>query len=144
MDHVQVKQKLLEWRDGTLVEAERREIADHLRQCAGCWQFGQRWESIAELFSEKPSMETSEFFIQQVMERVRRPEPVRLLPKPIWWWVPVLAPSLVLLLMALIGSRPVVSTETLLERVGTDWSGSVELARGPASGDLLELLGEES
>ena len=102
-------------------------------------------EWIAQVFGEQPRPDAPEFFVERVMGRVRRPapEPVRWAPRRAWWWVPALAPALALLLIALAGGGPSVSTEALLGS-GNGWTAGVRLAQRPASGDLLDLLTEES
>ncbi len=101
----------------------------------------KKW--IAQVFGEQPQPDAPEFFVEQVMGRVRRPAPVRLLPRPAWWWMPALAPALVLLLLVLGRIEPLVSTEALLE-TGGGWSAGVRLAQRPTAGDLLDLLVEET
>ena len=102
----------------------------------------KKW--IAQVFGEQPQPDAPEFFVGQVMNRVRRPAPapVRLSPRPAWWWVPALAPAFVLLLMALTGRGPLVSTGTLLG-TGGGWDSGVRLAQRPAAGDLLDSFAVE-
>ena len=100
---------------------------------------------IDRVFGEQQEPDAPEFFVGQVMSRIRRPAPapVRLSPRPAWWWVPVLAPALALLLITFAGRGPAVSAEALLE-TGGGWGAGVSSAQRPAAGDLLDLLGEGS
>ena len=124
MEHAEVRQALLGWRDDPPGVGLRREIDEHLRECAGCRRFGERLDWISSAFSGQTPVEESDFFVDQVMDRVRTPAPVRSF-RPAWWWVPALAPGVALLLMviAMAGNRPRVSVDALLG------SGAEEMVR---------------
>ena len=100
---------------------------------------------IDRVFGERQEPDAPEFFVGQVMSRIRPPAPsrVRLSPRRAWWWVPVLAPALALLLVTVAGRGPAVSAEALLG-MGSGWTAGMQLPQRPGSGDLLDLLGEGS
>lgn len=125
MNHSEARQKLLEWRDERPAETERRQVGDHLRQCADCRRFGERLEWITQVFSEQPAVEPSEFFVEQVMGQLHPPAAER--SRRAAWWIPVpVLASVLMLLLFLLGQNRPVSTEALL------------------GGDLLQRLEESS
>ncbi len=104
-------------------------------------EFPEGWEKISKIFSGQPAPDHTEFFVERVMEQVRRPEPVRSPSRTGWWWVPALAPALALLLMlAAVGTPSVVSTQMLLESGSSGWVANTRLS----AGGLLELMEEGS
>ncbi len=103
-------------------------------------QFPEGWEKLARIFSGQPAPDHSEFFVERVMGEVRRPEPVRPLSRPGGWWVPALAPALVLTLLVMAGRHPMVSTAVLLETGSSGWVANTRAS----TGGLLELMGEGS
>ena len=101
-------------------------------------QFPEGWERIARIFEGHPSPDHPEFFVERVMEQVRRPEPVRLRSHPAWWWVPALAPAPALFLVLMSGSSPMVSTQVLLDAGSSGWVSNTRAS----AGGLLELMEE--
>ena len=73
------------------------------------------WAWITEAFKRTPEPGSPDFFVEQVMQRVR-PEPSRAPARRAWWWVPALTPAALAmaLMMAWAGQAPAVSTEALL------------------------------
>lgn len=98
-------------------------------------QPNDKWKRISEIFGSQPAPDHSEFFVERVMEGVRRPEPSKAPARPAWWWVPALTPAFAALLLVMVWSRPAVSVEALLDG---DSAVNGELS-APASGDLLEI-----
>ena len=141
MTHAEIRQKLLEWRDREPAEADRPAVEDHLGRCAECRRFRERWDRITQAFGRQPVPDAPEFFVEQVMRRVRQPNPApaRTPLREAWWWVPALAPGLALLLFVLAIGRTPVSSEALLEG-GSGWSA--RMVSRPAVGDLLDLMVE--
>ncbi len=102
----------------------------------------KKW--IAQVFGEQAPPDAPDFFVGQVMNRLRQPapQPVRGSPRQAWWWVPALAPALVLLLLVLGRIGPSVSTEALLG-TGGSWDSGIRLAQRPSAEDLLNSLAVE-
>lgn len=93
MKHKRIKDKLLAFRDLELTDAERQEIAEHLRSCEECRLALKRWELVSDAFHRVVPIEPSEDFAENVMKRIPLPEmavPVprrKLVPN---WLIPAL------------------------------------------------------
>lgn len=98
------------------------------------------WEKVARIFSGQPAPDHSEFFVERVMEELRRPEPARSPLWPVRWWVPALAPALALFLLVLAGRSSAVSTQMLLDTGSSGWVANTRAS----AGGLLELMEERS
>lgn len=166
MTHGLLKEKLFALYDGELPEGERQEVLVHLDDCPECRQVYKRWEKIAKTFFRPPMPQTSEAFVQRVMERVEtltEPERVRRRvrwsarwirwqitsrvrwrPIAVWWLVPALglAAAALLLFISLQGQETLISTEDLLLADGHERSPSQWILVGetPQADDLLGII----
>lgn len=150
MTHEQFKKNLFALYDGELSGTEYREVLAHLEDCLECHEVYTNWEKIAKTFFRSPQFQTSEVFVQRVMEGVG------LLTESGWFrWRPVVLRWLVpavgfgiaalLLFISLPDQEPAISTEGLLlangsERVPSQW---VFLRESPQTDDLLVIVLEE-
>lgn len=105
MDHERLKDQLYALYDGELDESAKRNILDHLSDCVECRQTYERWSKTAKALFPPRKIETSEFFVRQVMDRVTSLEQ----PKKGFGWqvsLPWLVPALGLAMIILVVAPP--------------------------------------
>ena len=71
MNHETIKEQLYAFYDGELDAIARQNLKTHLDGCLECREIYDRWSKTAKALFRKTKPETSEFFVQQVMNRVR-------------------------------------------------------------------------
>lgn len=80
----QVSNELIAYLDHRMDSAERREIEEHLADCASCRQRAEEFRAVANLMDEVPAIEPSLGFDARIRQRVAA-EPQR---KWFTWFVP--------------------------------------------------------
>ncbi len=120
MDHHKIKEKLLAFHDPELSNEERQELKNHISQCAECRAIAKRWEMISSTLDRSFSIEPSEAFVNNVMNRLANSEEAQAptisrwaLPK---WLFPALGYGFAffLMFMAISYRELPVNTETVL------------------------------
>lgn len=119
MKHDEAKERLFAFHDGELAAGERREVEVHLETCAECRRELAVWKKVAGAFFRPVPVQSSEAFVQGVMEKLREvEEPLpalrdRLFPR---WLVPAMgfAFAVMLFTLALPVRETSVSAESLL------------------------------
>jgi anti-sigma factor RsiW len=151
MDHEEFKKDLFALYDGELSDTERREVIAHIEDCPECRQAYTHWERIAKTFLRSLRPETSEAFVQRVMERIKIAEDSRRLrwrPAAIRWLSPALGlgTAALLFFISLPHQGPVLSTEGLLLANGHEEHTSEWVFRreAPQADDLLAMVLEGS
>ncbi len=120
MDHETIQEKLIEYRNGAVSQAEKLEISSHLEKCQECGMVLKAWEQMNPPVLKKHIQQTGEWFVHQTMNRIEALETAEPEPKPRWalpkWLVPVLGYSLAFFLMYLaIEHRELpITTESVL------------------------------
>jgi len=71
MDHKTIKEQLYALYDGELDALARKEAESHLADCMECRELYQGWAKTARVLFPNPKLQPSEFFVNQVMDRVR-------------------------------------------------------------------------
>ena len=105
MDHAVAKEQLYALYDGELDAAVSQSVKAHLDGCLECREIYERWSRTAKVLFRVAKPETSEFFVRQVMRRIRELEP----PRRTFGWdlsLPWLVPALGLVLMILVVTPP--------------------------------------
>ena len=120
VDHESVKETLLAFHDAELPEKERLAIGAHLSSCTECRNTLKRFEMISSAFKRSFPVESSETFVNSVMNRLTNLEEAKtsvvsswMLPK---WLLPILGYGFAFFLMfiAITYREMPVSTETVL------------------------------
>ena len=119
MRHNHIQELLFVIDDPELSEAQRREVAEHLRGCVSCKALSGRLEAIGLAFKKAPAPAASESFVQSVMRALpQAPQPVigRSRPRLPWWLLPRigLGFAAAALVFLLIRQDTVIATESLL------------------------------
>ncbi|MEI8345206.1 MAG: zf-HC2 domain-containing protein [Candidatus Omnitrophota bacterium] len=117
MNHDTIQKKLMEYYDGELDPAGCRLIEEHLVGCPECRSLLKAWRDTASAVFKKSRIPDSEFFVQSVMARVRRPVPVRRASPwsiPVGWLTPAIGVAAMLLLMLMPVPNAPFSMETFL------------------------------
>ncbi|MGH7273967.1 MAG: anti-sigma factor family protein [Nitrospiria bacterium] len=150
MDHEQFKQNLFELYDGELSATEHFEVLSHLKDCLECQQTYTNWEKIAKTFFRPPRPQTSELFVQRVMEQVDILSDsgwIKWRPVVVRWLAPTFGFGIAafLLFIRLANQEPVISTEGLLlangpEGIPSQW---ILLREAPQADDLVTMVLEE-
>ncbi len=101
MNHESLREKIFALYDGELDAKGEAEAKAHLNACEECAALYKRWQNVSKAFFNAPKPETSEFFVRQVMNKIKvseKPEPV--LGRNILWrvLVPVFGVSLIFLM----------------------------------------------
>ena len=147
MDHDTINERLMEWHDGALPAEVRREVEAHVAGCAECLAAATQWQRTARALFQAPDVQTSEAFVQRVMERIAALEISRqAIPwaARIRWLAPAVGLAGLLLLMLGPSDHPV-SIETLLLTSGRD-SAPTQLALAsepPTTDEVFNVLLEE-
>lgn len=150
MDHKRLKKNLFALYDRELSATERCEVLAHIEDCLECRQTYTNWEKIVKTFFRPPLPQTSELFVQRVMEQVEILSDsgwIRWRPVAIRWLAPVLGLGIaaLLLFISLPSQEPVISTEGLLLANGPEriFSQGVFLREPPQTDDLVTIVLEE-
>jgi anti-sigma factor RsiW len=116
-NHEVMKNKMFALYDGELAEAERKEAEAHLASCPECRSSYEQWQKTAKAFFKPVPAESSDFFVSQVMNRIKALEKPRQI-KPwvikVRWLVPATVAALGLLLFMTGPFEQTVSVENLL------------------------------
>jgi len=141
MSHI-AREKLYAFYDGELPERERRQVETHLSGCAECRRVCEEWKKIAGAIFRPVAVQTSEAFVQRVMESLPEEEALPSRSRITFRW---LAPafSLAAAGLALILAWPggnEVSAEALILANGQDETPAL-LAFAPQAPGPDELLG---
>ena len=105
MDHAVTKEQLYALYDGELDAAASQSVKAHLDGCLECRESYERWSMTAKVLFPAAKPETSEFFVRQVMSRIRELEP----PGRAFGWdpsLPWLVPALGLVMIILVLAPP--------------------------------------
>lgn len=121
MDHENAEEKLSAFHDSELSVEERRKISEHLKTCADCRGRLNWLERMSAVMSQMQIPESSERFVNGVMDRLARlEEPVlgsARRSRPFFrWLLPAIGYAIALLLVfvAITYREPVVNAETVL------------------------------
>ncbi len=119
MNHQNIKDKLLSFRDPELSEEERGEIAAHLPLCEECRGVLSRWETAQTAFGSV-SLEPSETFVGGVMNQLAALEEAQTRAGNRWaladWLLPVLGYgfAFALVFLAITHRESAVNAEAVL------------------------------
>ena len=105
MDHAKMKELIYSLYDGELDATLSQSVTAHLDGCLECQETFKRWSRTAKGLFRVPHTEPSEFFVTQVMERVRDLAPA----KPTFGWrvsLPWLVPAVGFAMMILVVTPP--------------------------------------
>ncbi len=104
MNHATIRQQLFAFHDGELTPQAAAEVRAHLGACAECRGVSEGWARTAGMLFKVSVPAPSEFFVSQVMRRVRELEAVparRFLPVfSLRWLVPAVGVLMVFLTVA--------------------------------------------
>lgn len=120
MDHDRIKDKLSEFYDRELPEAETREIERHLAGCQECRAYLERRALVSSRLFSTPPVSTSGAFVGRVMAGLE-PRPAVLVK----WFAPAVGIA-AMLLLSLVPAHQNLSTESLLT------NGDRDLYEAPA------------
>jgi anti-sigma factor RsiW len=147
MGHDHFKKNLFALYDGELSDTQCREVSAHLEGCADCRQAYTNWKKIAKTFFRPPTPQSSEQFVQRVMERVEGLTEsgwARWRPVSLRWLAPALGFGIAasLLFIGVTYQEPLISTESLLlasgpEGMTPEW---VSLIESPQADTLLPIV----
>ncbi len=140
MDHAAIRERVFAFYDGELAGDARQEVEAHLQGCPECRAMVERWTATAGVFFKKPQPDTSEFFVQRVMDRIetqQRPRPALRWRVELRWLVPALGLTAMLFVVMQPAQQPVSVEMLLLGDTGgaTSWV----LSNGAPTAD--EMLG---
>lgn len=144
MDHQSMKEQLLALYDGELGPAERQDVETHMAGCLECRERYGRWARTAKLLFQAPKVDSSEFFVRRVMDRIHALEA----PKPgiRWrlspgWLIPAFALALMLIAVVPPAYQVMPMEAFLFQEIASNSSWAF-LNSAPTEDDTLQFVME--
>lgn len=90
MDHETLKDRLHAFLDAELAASDRAGLEAHLRECAECGGFAERWRALSAAVLKTPPSPVSEARVRRILERVEAEAaaPAPELETRRWGWAP--------------------------------------------------------
>jgi hypothetical protein len=85
MNKHHVKDKLSEYIDGMLSQEATSTVKEHLNRCPDCMEEYEEMVKIIEHMNQMESIETPEFFVEKVHDRIEKPSSVKRLVKGLFY-----------------------------------------------------------
>lgn len=150
MEHQEIRERLLAFRDMELPEGERRDIAFHLETCAECRGVFSRWERAGSALRRTPLPAASEEFVSRVLGRIEAMEEPAEEPVTAGWQLPRwivmglgYAFGVFLMFIAIANRQPVLNADSVLLSEmpqHTQWAAAYE---NPDAGQMFGMSKEE-